>query len=204
MPVFQKSNRKASSRLQINIKQIKDGIMTLSGNQYRLVLHASSVNFELRSEDEQDALIEAYQSVLNSLACPIQILIRIREMDLDKYIEDFQSKLQDEAEDIYRQQISNYSEFVGKLVAKNKILSRQFYIVLPCSGKDSIDFDLAREQLALNADILSKGLARLGMQTRQLTSLELLDFFYSFYNPKLAKTQLITGQTLKLLKEAYV
>jgi len=204
MPVFQKSNRKASSRLQINIKQIKDGIMTLPHNQYRLVLHASSVNFELRSEDEQDALIEAYQSVLNSLVCPVQILIRIREMDLDKYIEDFRGKLQNEAEDIYRQQITNYSEFVGKLVAKNKILSRQFYIVLPCNEKDAGDFDLAREQLALNADILSKGLSRLGMQTRQLTSLELLDFFYSFYNPKLAKTQLITEQTLKLLKEVYV
>jgi len=204
MPVFQKSNRKASSRLQINIKQIKDGIMTLSGNRYRLVLHASSVNFELRSEDEQDALIEAYQSVLNSLVCPVQILICIREMDLDKYIEDFQSKLQNEAEDIYRQQITNYSEFVSKLVAKNKILSRHFYVVLPSSEKDAGDFDLAREQLALYADILSKGLARLGMQTRRLTSLELLDFFYSFYNPKLAKTQLITDQTLKLLKEAYV
>ena len=204
MPVFQKSNRKVSSRLQINIKQIKDGIMTLSGNRYRLVLHASSVNFELKSEDEQDALIEAYQSVLNSLVCPVQILICIREMDLDKYIEEFQTKLQNESEDVYKQQISNYSEFVSKLVAKNKILSRRFYIVLPSSEKDAGDFDLAREQLALNADILSKGLARLGMQTRKLTSLELLDFFYSFYNPKQAKTQLITDQTLKLLKEVYI
>jgi hypothetical protein len=183
---------------------VKDGVMALPGNRYRLVLHVSSVNFELKSEDEQDALIEAYQSVLNSLICPMQILICIREMDLDKYIEDFRANLQNETEDIYRKQITNYSEFVSKLVAKNKILSRQFYIVLPYSTKDGADFNLAREQLALNADILSKGLARLGMRTSQLTSLELLDFFYSFYNPKQAKTQPITEQTLKLLKEVYI
>jgi hypothetical protein len=204
MSVFRKSNRKASSRLQINIKQVRDGIMVLPGNQYRLVLHTSSVNFELRSENEQDALIEAYQSVLNSLVCPIQILICIREMDLDKYIEDFRGRLQKEAEEIYRQQITNYGEFVGKLVTKNKILSRQFYIVLPYAAKNTSDFDLAREQLILDADILSKGLSRLGMQTRRLTSLELLDFFYSFYNPKQVKTQPITEQTLQLLKEAYI
>jgi hypothetical protein len=125
-------------------------------------------------------------------------------MDLDKYIEDFRAKLQSETEDIYRQQTSNYTEFVSKLVAKNKILSRQFYVVIPYSAKEDIDFSLAQEQLTLNADILSKGLARLGMRTRQLTSLELLDFFYSFYNPKQAKTQPITEQTLRLLKEAYI
>jgi hypothetical protein len=204
MSVFRKSNRKVSSRLQIDIKRIKDGIMTLPGNKHRLVLRVSPVNFELKSEDEQDALIETYQSVLNSLVCPVQILICIREMDLDKYIEDFHARLQNETEDIYRKQITNYAEFVSKLVAKNKILSRQFYVVLPYGSKDSTDFDIAREQLNLSADILNKGLARLGMRTEKLTSLELLDFFYSFYNPAYVKTQPITKQTLKLLEKAYV
>jgi hypothetical protein len=202
--VFRKSNKKVSSRLQINIKRVNDGIMALPGNQYRLVLNTSSVNFELKSEDEQDALIDTYQSILNSLVCPIQILICVREMDLDKYIEDLHAKLQNETEGIYRKQIANYTEFVGKLVAKNKILSRQFYVVLPYNAKDGADFDVAREQLTLSADILSKGLARLGMRTRQLTSLELLDFFYGFYNPTQAKTQPITTQTLRLLKGAYI
>lgn len=204
MSVFRKSDRKVPSRLQIDIKHIKDGIMVLPRNQYRLILHASSVNFELKSEDEQDALIETYQSVLNSLVCPIQILICIREMDLDKYIEEFNARLQNEREDIYKKQIVNYAEFVSKLVTKNKILSRQFYIVLPYSSKDDSDFDLAQEQLALSADILNKGLARLGMRTEKLTSLELLDFFYGFYNPAYVKTQPITEQTLQLLKEVYI
>jgi hypothetical protein len=204
MSVLRKSNRKVSSRLQIDIKQVKDGIMTLPKNQYRLVLRTSSVNFELKSENEQDTLIESYQSVLNSLVCPIQILVCIRELDLDKYIENFQAKLQNETEDIYKKQITNYTEFVSKLVAKNKILSRQFYVVVSYGPKGGIDFEVVQEQLVLNADILSKGLARLGMHTSVLTSLELLDFFYGFYNPRQSKNQPITEQALKLLNEAYI
>ena len=204
MSVLRKSNRKTSSRPQINIKSVSDGVMTLPGNQYRVVLQASPVNFELKSEDEQDVLIEAYQNILNSLVGPIQVLICIREMDLDKYVEDFRAKIQNETTTIYKQQITSYTEFVSKLVAKNKILSRQFYIVLPYSANDNVSFEIIREQLLLSADILNKGLARLGMRTRRLTSLELLDFFYSFYNPAYAKSQPITEETLKLLKKVYI
>lgn len=204
MSVLRKSNSKLSARQQINIKAVKDGILTLPGDQYRLILHVSSINFELKSEAEQDVLIETYQSVLNSLDCPLQILIRVREMDMDKYVEGFQTKLRGETEEMYKQQIAYYTAFVNRLVVRNKILARQFYIVLPYTAKDSRDFDVIKEQLALNADIVSKGLGRLGMQSHQLTSLEVLDLFYSFYNPDHAKIQPITDQTLQLLKEAFI
>lgn len=204
MSVLRKLNNKSSSRRQINIRQVRDGVMVLADNQYRLVLGMSSINFELKSEEEQDAIIEVYKSVLNSLVCPIQILVCIREMDLDKYIEDFVEILKDETEDIYQKQIANYAEFISRLVEKNKILSRQFYIVLPYNSKEDSDFLFVQEQLKLNAEILDKGLSRLGMKTRQLSSLELLDFFYSFYNPTQAKTQPITEQTLRLLRDSYL
>ncbi len=204
MSLLQKSNAKLSARRQINIKAVKDGVLTLPGNRHRVVLQASSVNFELKSEAEQDALIETYQSFLNSLGCPLQILLRVREIDMDKYLEDFKAKLKNEKEKIYKQQITNYTDFVSRLVTKNKILTRHFYIILPYSAKDKTDFELVKEQLALNMDIVSKGLSRLGMRTRQLSSLEILDLFYNFYNPKQAKTQPITEQTMQLLKEAYL
>ena len=204
MSVLRKSNAKVSTRRQINIKSVKDGVLALPGNEYRAVLQASSINFELKSEAEQDALIDTYQSFLNSLDSSFQIIIRVREMDMDKYLEDFNKRLQNETEDIYCEQIANYSEFVGRLITSNKILARHFYIVLPYSAKDTNDFDLIKEHLALRADIVSKGLGRLGMRTRQLSSLEVLDLFYSFYNPAQAKIQPITEQTLQLLKEAYL
>jgi hypothetical protein len=204
MSVLRKSNAKVSARRQINIKSVKDGVLTLPGHEYRVVLQASSINFELKSEAEQDALIDTYQSFLNSLDSSLQIIIRVREMDMDKYLEDFNVRLKNETEDIYRDQIANYSEFVGRLITSNKILARQFYIVLPYSDKSTNDFEVIKEHLALRSDIVSKGLGRLGMRTRQLTSLEVLDLFYSFYNPVQAKVQPITEQTLQLLKEAYL
>ena len=204
MSILTKSNKKDSSRRQINIKGVRDGVLLLPRNQYRVVLKVSSINFELKSEAEQDAIIETYQSFLNSLSTPVQILVRIREMDMQKYLDDFQGMLGGEKEKIYRKQIRNYTEFVQGLITRNKILSRHFYVVIPYAGNDKADFAAAQEQLALSADIVSKGLGRLGIHARQLDELELLDLFYSFYSPTQAKRQPLSNQTLHLMKQAYL
>jgi hypothetical protein len=176
----------------------------LPRDQYRVILEASSINFELKSSDEQDVIVDTYRSFLNSLPCPVQIVTRIREMDMAKYLDDFRVASSSEEDPIYREQISSYTEFVQGLVTRNKILSRRFYVVIPHTDTDRSGFDGALEQLTLNADIVSKGLSRLGIQTRLLSSLEVLDLFYSFYNPGLAKRQPLTQQTMKLLKETYL
>lgn len=203
MSILTKSRTKASARQQINIRGVQDGILLLPRHHFRLVLEVSSVNFELKSEDEQDALIDTYESFLNALPCALQIVIRIRELDMDKYLGDLQSRLAAEKETIYQEQIKHYSAFVQRLVANNKILSRHFYVVLPYDAADH-DFEAAKEQLALNADLVSKGLMRLGMRTRQLSSLEVLDLFDSFYNPVQAKRQPISEQVTHLLNSAYL
>ncbi len=200
MSLFPKSNSKASSRRQINIKEVKDNILILPGNQYRAIIETSSINFELKSEEEQDVLIDSFQNFLNSLSCPIQILIRVREIDVDNYLEDIAKNLSKEEEEIYKTQMKNYAEFIQKLISGNKILSRRFYIVIPYEAKDTKDFKLIKEQLLLNQDIVVKGLEKLGMKARQLTSLEILDLFYSFYNPKQVKTQPITQETIRILQ----
>lgn len=204
MSILQKSNSKTSSRQQINIKGVQDGILILPKNRFRMVLEVSSVNFELKSENEQDALIDTYESFLNSLPSSMQILVRTRELDMSKYLADLDARHESEKEDVYKAQLQNYSEFVQELVADNKILSRHFYIILPyeVSGKDA--FETAKSQLSLNADIINKGLMRLGIQSRQLGNLEILDLFQTFYNPTQAKVQPITEQVAQLLNSAYI
>ena len=203
MSIFKKSNSISSSRRQIDIKGVRDGILILPGNKYRLVLQISSINFELKSEAEQDALIDTYQSFLNSLATSLQIVVRIREMDMDKYLDDFRFSMQQEEEQIYKDQVQNYTEFVSSLITTNRILSRQFYVILPLDFKEK-DFELVKEQLGVNADIVAKGLARLGMQARQLDSMDVLDLFYSFYSPAQAKRQPLKAQTMQLLTKGYL
>ena len=105
MFALQKSKSKTSSRNQIAIKGVRDGILMLPNNEYRAILQVSSLNFELRSEEEQDAIMDTYESFLNSVGSSLQILIRTREIDMDKYLEDLKVRLDDEPEQIYRDQL---------------------------------------------------------------------------------------------------
>ena len=202
MSVLQKSKNKASSRNQIAIKGVRDGILMLPHGQYRAVLQVSPLNFELKSEDEQDAIIDTYEGFLNSVGTSLQILVRTREIDMDKYLEDLRERLDGEIEPIYRDQLESYDEFIRSLIQSNKILTRHFYIVVPYTNTGKADFELIQEQLNLTTDIVAKGMTRLGMHARQLSSLEVLDLFYSFYSPTQAKLQPLTEQALQLLRSA--
>lgn len=204
MFALQKSKSKTSARQQIAIKGVRDGILILPHNEYRAILQVSSLNFELRSEEEQDAIIDIYESFLNSVGSSLQILVRTREIDMDKYLDDLGERLDDEKEEIYRTQLQNYDEFIRSLITTNKILTRHFYIIVPYKPTGKADFDLIREQLNLKLDIVAKGMTRLGMHSDQLTSLEALDLFYSFYSPAQAKIQPLTEQALQIIRTALV
>lgn len=200
MWLLKKSLNKISSRKQIAIKEVRDGILILPNHEARTVIETSSVNFELKSEDEQDVLIDAFQNFLNSLPCKLQILIRIREVDIDQYVSGIEAIKQIEENSEYVEQIDDYTSFIRKLVSGNKILSRKFYIVIPYkSENNSKDFDLTRQQISLTRDLVIKSLEKLGMKANPLDSLETLNLFYSFYNKGQVKTQELRGQTIKTL-----
>ena len=196
----------ASSRQQIQIKEVVDNILVLPNNEYRQILETSSVNFELKSEEEQDVIIDSFQNFLNSLPCEIQILVRVREVDIDRYVEDIGRTKDKETIPAYKKQIEGYCSFVKKLVSGNKILSRRFYIVIPYKHSERHqDMKLIKEHLNLEKDIIIKGLERMQMKARSVTGLEILNLFYGFYNPESLKTQAITRETVEaILKNNYV
>jgi len=204
MWLLTKSNSKISSRRQIDIKEVKDGILALPNHEYRMVIETSSVNLELKSEDEQDTLIDSFQNFLNSLSIPIQILIRVREVDIDQYLEKIRKEKKNEKEMIYKNQIDNYTAFVTKLVSGSKILSRKFYIVIPYRNVDrEKDFGVIKEHIHLQRDIIVRALEKLGMKAKTLDSLEILDLFYGFYNPHQAKTQVLKNEMIQNFKNTY-
>ena len=206
MWLLKKSLNKISSRKQIAIKEVRDGILVLPNNEHRLIIETSSVNFELKSEAEQDVLIDSFQTFLNSLPTKLQILVRIREVDIDQYINSIDVFKETENETRYLEQIDDYTQFIRQLVSGNKILSRKFYIILPYkpeSKKNS--FELSKTQLNLTKDMVIKSLEKLGMKARTLDSLEVLNLFYSFYNKDQIKTQELNQTIIKsLLQHNYV
>ncbi len=200
MWLLTKSKNKVSSRQQIKIKEVKDSVLILPNNQYRVILETSSINFELKSEEEQDVLIDSFQNFLNSLPCELQIAVRVREVDIDHYLEQISQTMNQEKVQVYKNQITNYCQFIKTMVSGNKILSRRFYVIIPYHHVErGSDFHLIKEQINLNRDIVFRGLEKLGMKARQLDSLEILDLFYSFYNPGQVKTQELKGQTIQML-----
>jgi hypothetical protein len=200
MWLLTKSKNRVSARKQIKIREVTDNILVLPNHEYREILETSSINFELKSEAEQDVIIDSFQNFLNALPCPIQILVRVREIDIDQYVNELERLKSTEKEPIYKNQIDNYTGFIKSLVSGNKILSRRFYIVIPFTDltkKD--DMSLVKEHLNLNRDIITRGLERLGMKARLLESLEILELFYGFYNPNQDKTQELRGKTVEAL-----
>jgi len=205
MTLFRKSGKK-SSRSQIQIKEVVDNILVLPNNQYRMILETSSVNFELKSEEEQDVIIDSFQNFLNSLPCSIQILVRVREIDIDKYIQDISQTIEKETVTTYKKQIEGYCSFVKKLVSGNKILSRRFYLVIPYRHPEHHqDWKLIKEHLNLEKDIIIKGLEHMQMKARAINGIEIINLFYGFYNQESIKTQALTSETFQaLLKNNYV
>lgn len=200
MLLLNKNKNKMSARRQIQIKEVRDGILILPNNQYRVVIETSSINFELKSEEEQDILIDSFQNFLNSLPGKLQVLIRVREIDIDSYLDQIGKSRENEREKIYKMQIDNYSSFIKNLVSGNKILSRRFYIVIPYEHTDkNKEYSVIREHMYLQRDLVARGLEKLGMKARVLDSLEVLDLFYSFYNPNQIKTQELKGHTIEML-----
>lgn len=200
MWLLNRSANEVSSRRQIQIKEVKDAILCLPNNHYRIILETSSINFELKSEQEQDVLIDSFQNFLNSLPCQLQIAVRVREVDVDRYLEQISQTKNQEKEKVYQNQITNYCQFIKNVVSGNKILSRRFYVIIPYHHTErNNDFHLIKEQVNLNRDIVLRGLEKLGMKARQLDSLEVLDLFYSFYNASQIKTQELKGQTIQML-----
>jgi hypothetical protein len=199
-----KLNRTGSARHQIAIKGIEDGVLLLPDNEYRVIIETSSINFHLMSEDEQDAVVDIYKAFLNSLSFPIQILQKVRALDIDDYLHAFKAKKKNEEAEIYKKQIDSYTKYVQSLVKTNKILSRQFYIVIPYRTKGKESIEVAREQLENRLAIVEKGLGNVGIKIRSLNSLEMLDLFYGSYNEADAKQQPLTQQTIDLLRRNYL
>lgn len=202
--LWKSSNKKASARNQIDIKGVKGGVLILQRNQYRAIIGVSPVNFELKSEDEQDAIIDTYESFLNSVGYLLQILVRTREIDMDKYLTDLAAGKENEEEAVYRAQLDDYGDFIRGLITTNKILTRSFYVVIPYASNGKLEFEGIQEQIGIRIDIVRKGLARLGMSSRKLDDLEILDLFYTFYSPEQSKIQPLSARALALVHGEYI
>ncbi|MBI4691958.1 MAG: hypothetical protein HY773_00730 [Candidatus Terrybacteria bacterium] len=199
----------------IPIKEIREGVIVLKDGSLKMVVMASSLNFALKSEDEQNATILQYQNFLNSLDFPIQFFIESRKLNINPYLANLQSAEKEQANELLKIQIREYMEFIKNFVKSTDIVSKSFYIVVSykpsfASGQKGIfagllgkktasqkisdqkdQFEENRLQLQQKADMVKQGLARCGVRVAPLATEELIELFYKLYNPGELEKELV-------------
>ncbi|TSC91475.1 MAG: hypothetical protein CEN92_255 [Candidatus Berkelbacteria bacterium Licking1014_96] len=105
-----------STQNYLDIEEIHNGVVILKNGGLRMVLMVSAINFSLKSEGEQNAIIYSFQGFLNSLAFPIQIVMQSRRLDLSSYLAKLKSKNKSEDNPLIRLQMTDYIGFVEQLL----------------------------------------------------------------------------------------
>lgn len=204
-----------STQDHLPIAGIQDGVVIMTDGSLRVVLKADPINFELKSESEQNAIIYSYQAFLNSLDFPIQILIQSKKLDLEQYLIRMQENERSLTNELLRIQIEDYTGFVRRLISVANIMAKRFYVVISHSlvtrntsinqinslfphkptGPilDQDEFDRMRSEAYNKAGITAGGLGRLGVKSSALETQELIELFYAIYNPDVATEARLTS-----------
>jgi len=199
-----------SAQKILQIEEIRDGVLILKDGGLRAVLMASSLNFALKSADEQTAITLQYQNFLNSLDFPVQFFIQSRKLNIEPYIDSLKENEKKQTNELLKIQITEYIEFVRTFVRAANIVTKNFYIVVPfapqvlASTKEGISgtiaglmgkggariktmpkekFEEYKIQLWQRADTVAQGLVRTGVRAVPLNTEELIELFYGLYNP---------------------
>jgi hypothetical protein len=182
----------------IPIKQIKEGVIVLKNGGLRGVLMVSSINIALKSRDEQEAIIYQFQSFLNSLDFSCQIIVQSRKTNITGYIEKIKKLEENQTNELLKQQTAGYRSFLEDFIKKESIYTKTFFVVIPYSvpgidglrAKENItenNFQRGREQLWQRMEFVALGLKRCGLHSVPLTTIELIEIFWSIFHPKSAE-----------------
>ena len=180
---------RTSTQKFIEIEDIRENIVLLSTGNACLIIEIEATNFALLSQEEQNAKLLAYSSLLNSLSFPIQIVVRSKKVDITSYIKLLDDEIMESQNKLLKNQISLYKDFIKELVKVNTVLDKKFYIVLTHSslesgiGQNKEDFfKTAKAKLSSKEESINAQLQRLGLQARTLGNEDLVKLFYEIYN----------------------
>lgn len=197
----------------LNIEEIRDGVLILKDGSLRVVVMASSLNFALKSTDEQTAIILQYQNFLNSLDFSVQFFVQSRKINIEPYLDILRETKEQQTNELITIQISEYVEFIRTFVKASNIVTKNFYVVVPFTppffetpqegikvilgilknlwgqepkkreGLSPQKFEEYKNQLWQRVENVISGLVRAGVRAVPLNTEELIELFYGLYNP---------------------
>lgn len=191
-----------ASQKFVPVEDIHDDTVILKNGQLCMVLLASSINFALKSLEEQQAILSQFQSFFNSIDFSIQIYVQSRRLDIRPYIEILKSRESIQDNDLMRVQLREYIDFIITFTNQVEIMSKNFFVIIPYSPvgvevkgitkffkknptpeSRADKFFEDRTQLEQRVSIVEEGLGRVGIRTVPLGTDELTELYYHIFNP---------------------
>jgi hypothetical protein len=206
MSVLRSAGRRPSAQsAHLRVEEIAEDAVHLGAGEYRAVLEVGSINFALASAAEQEALLASFAAFLNSLTFPIQIVVRVLPLDLERYLGELERRARVELPEALGDLAREHVAFLRRLARNRTLLERRFYVVVPAHSSAeggrrlwplarrelSADVAGARRQLTFRVEEVARELGRCGLPTRRLTSSELAELYYACWCPELARVQRI-------------
>lgn len=206
------SKPQISTQQFLDIAEIREDVVVMKDGTTRAVLLVSSINFSLKSEDEQEAIIQGYISFLNSLESPVQILIQSRKLDIDDYLSRLKEQEKTQTNDLLRNQIADYRQFVKELVVLGEIMQKKFFVIVPYNPASSTrkgffarmsevlsplvsarlreeQFRQRKKDLMIKVDNVRASLNSMSLISAMLDTQSLIELYYTAYNPQNMQSQ---------------
>lgn len=198
----------------LDIAEIREDCVVMKDGTLRAVLMVSSINFALKSEDEQQAIIQGYMQFLNGLEFPLQVVIQSRRMNVDGYLASLKAQEETIHNELLRTQIRDYTSFIKELVELGQIMQKRFFVVVPYDPAEGSEkgkgfmtkltsafspakviklneknFQLRRGTLMRQVSTIASGLGSMSLQVALLDTQGLIELYYSSYNPDVYDTE---------------
>lgn len=192
----------------LEIKDVKEDVAILKDGSLRVILLVSSLNFALKSSEEQEAIIYQFQNLLNSLDFFCQIVVHTQRLNLTGYTEKLKELEENQQNKLLKNHTKGYRKFIEKLIASGTIMTKSFYLILPLypveveglifkrSQKEKTlkglsltesQFQKCKTILLQRVEFLSLGLKRCGLNAVLLKSEQIIELFWNLHHPKMAE-----------------
>ncbi len=197
------TNAKATQDF-VSIQEVRDGTLVLKDGSLRAILLVSSINFELKSADEQQSILYQFQNFMNSLDFSIQIFVQSRRLDIRPYVALLEGRYKEQTNDLMKVQVEEYISFIKKFTESTNIMTKSFFVVVSYfpptlnaksgflgnllgGGKvktvQNTQFEEQRTQLEQRVSVVEQGLVRTGVRAARLGTEEVVELFYKLFNP---------------------
>ena len=211
----------------LDIAEIRDDMVIMKDGTVRGVFLVSSINFSLKSHDEQQAIIQAYMSFLNGIEYPVQIVVQSRKMNIDIYIVEMHEQLKNQTNELLKAQMQEYIAFIAQLVELGEIMTKRFYFVIPYDPitnkrrgffvrmgevmsparlmklKKS-QYDDRKHELDQRMSLIAGSLNSMSLAVARLDTQGLIEMYYAVYNPEVAEVQKLSDVNKLRIEDAGV